>query len=192
MAIRNIRPDTDEILRKESKQVEVIDNKIRELVIDMLDTMYKFDGVGLAAPQVGILKRIICYDVEKGPNVLINPVIIKKTGCQTSEEGCLSSPNVFGMVDRPETIIVQAINLEGKPVKIKAKDFEAIVISHEIDHLNGILFLDFAKDVYKLTDEEILQSKQKQQKEQYNMDSKIKKRNTKNNNRNIKNKRGKY
>lgn len=155
MAIRNIRYDTDEVLRKRSREVETIDNKIRELAIDMLDTMYKFDGVGLAAPQVGILKRIITIDIGEGPKVLINPVIIKSSGMQTGEEGCLSFPNVFGNVDRPQSVVVEAFDLDGKKIKIKAKDLEAVVLSHEIDHLDGILFVDKAYDMYKLTEEEI-------------------------------------
>lgn len=155
MAIRNLRYDNDEVLRKRSKEIEVIDNKIRELAIDMLDTMYKFDGVGLAAPQVGILKRIIVIDIGEGPKVLINPVIKKATGVQTGEEGCLSSPNTFGNVDRPLNLVVEAFDLDGKQIKIKAKDLEAVVLCHEIDHLDGILFLDKAYDIYTLTEEEI-------------------------------------
>jgi len=155
MAIRNLRYDTDEVLRKRSREIETIDNKIRELAIDMLDTMYKFDGVGLAAPQVGILKRIITIDIGEGPKVLINPVIKKTTGKQTGEEGCLSFPNVFGNVDRPETVVVEAFDIDGNKIKIKAKGLEAVVLSHEIDHLDGILFVDKAYDMYTLTAEEI-------------------------------------
>lgn len=155
MAIRNIRYDDDEILRKRSKEIETIDNKIRELAMDMVETMYKFDGVGLAAPQVGILKRIIVIDIGEGPKVFINPVIKKTIGVQTGEEGCLSSPNVFGNVDRPETVVVEAFDLDGKQIKVKAKGLEAIVLCHEIDHLDGILFLDKAYDIYTLTEEEI-------------------------------------
>ena len=121
----------------------------------MLDTMYKFDGVGLAAPQVGILKRIITIDIGEGPKVLINPVIKKSSGKQTGEEGCLSFPNVFGNVDRPESIIVEAFDIDGNKIKIKAKGLEAVVLSHEIDHLDGILFVDKAYDMYTLTEEEI-------------------------------------
>lgn len=155
MAIRNLRYDSDELLRKRSKEIPEIDNKIRELALDMLDTMYKFDGVGLAAPQVGILKRIIVIDIGEGPKVYINPVIKKATGKQTCEEGCLSFPNMFGNVDRPQSVIVEAFNLEGKKVKVKAKDLEAVVLSHEIDHLDGILFIDKAYDIYTVTEEEL-------------------------------------
>ncbi len=155
MAIRNIRYDDDEILRKRSREIEEIDNKIRELALDMIDTMYKYDGVGLAAPQIGILKRIVVIDPGTGPKVFINPVITKRSGSQTGEEGCLSSPNVFGNVDRPANITVEYYDIEGKVQKIKAKDLEAVILCHEIDHLDGKLFLDIAYDVYKLSDEEI-------------------------------------
>lgn len=175
MAIRNIRNDKDELLRKRSKEVDSIDNKIRELVLDMLDTMYKNDGVGLAAPQVGILKRIIVYDVGDGPKVMINPVITKSSGTQSGEEGCLSSPNVFGMVDRPANLHVKAYDLEGQEVSVKAKELEAIVLCHEIDHLDGVLFLDKAYDLYTATDEEIARAKEESRKEA----DKSKKKNTK-------------
>ena len=157
--------DTDEILRKKAKPVEEIDNKIRQLVLDMLDTMYKYDGVGLAAPQVGILKRVITIDTGDGPKVLINPVIKKTSGKQTCEEGCLSFPNTFGNVDRPENVVVEAVNLEGNKIKIKAKELEAVVLCHEIDHLDGILFIDKAYDMYTLTEEEIEQAKKEAEKE---------------------------
>lgn len=165
MAIRTIRNDKDEILRKRSREIEEIDNKVRELVLDMIDTMYKNDGVGLAAPQVGILKRIIVYDVGEGPKVMINPVITKASGKQTGEEGCLSSPNVFGMVDRPATLHVKAFDLEGKEVTVKAKELEAIVICHETDHLDGVLFLDKAYDLYTATPEEIAKAKEESRKD---------------------------
>ena len=180
MAIRNIRYDNDEILRKRSKEIETIDNKIRELAIDMVETMYKYDGVGLAAPQVGILKRIIVIDIGDGPRVFINPVITKATGTQTCEEGCLSSPNVFGNVDRPETVVVEAFDIEGKKLKVKAKDLEAVVLSHEIDHLDGILFLDKAYDIYKLTEEEILEQQRIREAEENKQKNNTKKNKGKN------------
>lgn len=181
MAIRNLRYDNDEVLRKRSKEVETIDNKIRELVLDMLDTMYKFDGVGLAAPQVGILKRIITIDIGEGPKVLINPIIKKSTGIQTGEEGCLSFPNVFGNVDRPASVIVEAFDIDGNKIKIKAKDLEAVVLSHEIDHLDGILFIDKAYDMYTLTEEEIQANKKEA--ERLEKEAKSKKNNKKKNRR---------
>ena len=181
MAIRNIRYDKDEVLRKRSREIETIDNKIRELALDMVDTMYKFDGVGLAAPQVGILKRIIVIDPGNGPKVLINPVIKKTSGKQTGEEGCLSFPNVFGNVDRPQMITVEYFDIDGKKQKIKAEDLEAVILSHEIDHLDGIVFLDKAYDVYTLTDEEIEANKREyeEQEKAKNKKSKSKKNNRK-------------
>ena len=179
MAIRNLRYDNDELLRKRSREIEEIDNRVRELAIDMIDTMYKFDGVGLAAPQVGILKRIIVIDIGEGPKVFINPVIKKATGIQTGEEGCLSSPNTFGNVDRPETVIVEAFDIDGKPIKIKAKGLEAVVLSHEIDHLDGILFLDKAYDIYTLTEEEIEEARRQAEIEEQQVKSKKNKRKNK-------------
>jgi len=179
MAIRNIRNDKDEILRKRSREVEEIDNKVRELVLDMIDTMYENDGVGLAAPQVGILKRIIVYDVGEGPKVMINPVITKSSGKQTGEEGCLSSPNVFGMVDRPATLHVKAYDLEGQKITVKAKELEAIVLCHETDHLDGVLFLDKAYDLYTATPEEIAKAKEESRKEAEKSNKKKSNKNTK-------------
>ncbi|MBQ8044427.1 MAG: peptide deformylase [Clostridia bacterium] len=172
MAIRNLRYDDDELLRKRSREIEIIDNKIRELAMDMVETMYKFDGVGLAAPQVGILKRIIVIDIGEGPKVFINPVIKKATGVQTGEEGCLSSPNTFGNVDRPESLVVEAFDIDGKQVKVKAKGLEAVVLSHEIDHLDGILFLDKAYDIYTLTEEEIEEARRQAELEEQELKNK--------------------
>lgn len=144
MAIRNLRYDNDEILRKRAREIETIDEKIKELAQDMMDTMHKYDGVGLAAPQVGILKRLIVIDLyEEGMQfILINPVIVKSKGEQICDEGCLSFPNQFGKVKRPKEIEVVALDLDGKKVRIKGKDLLAQALSHEIDHLEGKLFVD--------------------------------------------------
>ncbi|CDA16720.1 peptide deformylase 2 [Clostridium sp. CAG:571] len=144
MAIRNIREDGDEILRKKSRKVEVVDDKIREILEDMVETMHKYNGVGLAAPQIGLLKRLIVIDLydDKGPIKLVNPEIIKEKGTQEVEEGCLSFPNKFAKIIRPEEVTVKALNENGKTVKISAKGLLAQALSHEIDHLNGILFVD--------------------------------------------------
>ena len=144
MAIRNIREDGDEILRKKCRTVEVVDEKIRQLVDDMLETMRKYNGVGLAAPQVGVLKRIVVIDIDdgNGPFILINPEIIKEKGEQEVEEGCLSFPNKFAKIIRPAEVTVKALDKNGKEFKLKAKDLLAQAISHEVDHLNGILFVD--------------------------------------------------
>ena len=142
MAIRNLRYDQDEILRKMARKVEVIDDKIKELANDMMDTMHKYDGVGLAAPQVGILKRVIVIDLyEKDTQyIIINPEIISEKGEQCVDEGCLSFPNQFGKVKRPKEVVVTGLDLNGRKIKIKAKDLLAQALSHEIDHLNGIVF----------------------------------------------------
>lgn len=144
MAIRTIRTEEDEILKKKSKPVEVVDDKIRELIKDMFDTMHKYEGVGLAAVQVGILKQIIVIDLEdEGQKyVLINPEIISQTGEQVVEEGCLSFPNKFAKIKRPTNIKVKALNEKGEKIEISAKDLLAQAIAHEIDHLNGEVFID--------------------------------------------------
>ncbi len=145
MAIRNLRYENDEILRKKSREIEVIDEKIKELAQDMMETMHKWDGVGLAGPQVGVLKRIIVidlYDENNTQYTLINPVLIKEKGTQEVDEGCLSFPNQYGKVTRPKEVIVEALDIEGKKVRIKAKDLLAQALCHEIDHLNGIVFTD--------------------------------------------------
>lgn len=144
MAIRSIREEGDEILRKQSREVEKVDDKIRELLEDMVETMHKYNGVGLAAVQVGILKRVIVIDLydDKGPIKLINPVIIKEKGEQEVEEGCLSFPNKYAKMIRPKEVTVEALDENGKKIKIQGKDLLAQALDHEIDHLNGIVFID--------------------------------------------------
>ena len=147
MALRTIREQKDEILRKKSREVEIDDillEKNQALIDDMLDTMYHYNGVGLAAVQVGILKQIIVIDIEdeKGPYVLINPKILKTKGSKECDEGCLSFPNEFGKVIRPTEVQVEFYDRDAKLIKLKAKDLLAQAICHEVDHLNGILFTD--------------------------------------------------
>lgn len=144
MAIRNLRYKGDEILTKKSREVEVIDEKIQTLINDMIETMHKYNGVGLAAVQVGILKRVITIDLydDNGPIVLINPVIIKTKGEQEVDEGCLSFPNEFAKVIRPAEVIAEYTDREGKRMKVKAKELLAQAICHEVDHLNGEVFID--------------------------------------------------
>ncbi len=144
MAVRNIREDGDEILRKKSRQVEVVDDRIRELLDDMVDTMHHYNGVGLSAVQVGILKRLVVIDLydDKGPIKLVNPIIIKTKGEQDVEEGCLSFPNQYAKLVRPAEVVAEALDENGKKVKIKAKGLLAQAICHELDHLDGILFVD--------------------------------------------------
>lgn len=146
MGIRELRYDGDEILRKKSREVEVIDDRIRDILNDMDETMHAYNGVGLSAVQVGILKRLVVVDVnyDGTPSLkLVNPIIVKKKGEQVCEkEGCLSFPNQFAKVIRPEEVVVKALNENGKPITIKAKDLLAECLCHEIDHLDGILFVD--------------------------------------------------
>ena len=144
MAIRTIREEGDEILKKKSRNVEVIDEKLQILIDDMIETMHKFNGVGLAAVQVGVLKRLLVIDLydDKGPIVMINPVIIKEKGEQEVDEGCLSFPNQFAKIIRPAEVTAEYTDRTGKRIKVKAKDLLAQAISHEVDHLNGELFVD--------------------------------------------------
>lgn len=144
MAIRTIREEGDEILRKQSKEIEQIDEKILTLIEDMKETLHQYNGVGLAAVQVGVLKRVIVIDTyEPGEQfVLINPEIVKTKGEQTVEEGCLSFPNKFGQIVRPAEVTVKALNEKGEKIKITAKELLAQAICHEVDHLNGELFVD--------------------------------------------------
>ena len=136
MAIRKLRYEGDEILKKKSREVEQID--------DMIETMHKYNGVGLAAVQVGILKRLLVIDLydDTGVIVMINPIIIKEKGEQEVDEGCLSFPNKFAKVIRPKEVVAEYTNREGKRMKIKAKDLLAQAICHEVDHLNGEVFVD--------------------------------------------------
>lgn len=143
MAIREIRKKGDEILRKKSKPVNEINDRINELIDDMLDTMYNADGVGLAAPQVGILKRICVIDVGEGPIVLINPEKIEESAEQIqAAEGCLSIPGVYGEVKRPARVVVKALNRNGESFTVEGTDMLARALCHEMDHLDGILFED--------------------------------------------------
>ena len=144
MAIRNLRYEKDEILRKKSREVEVIDDKIQTLIDDMIDTMYKYNGVGLSAVQVGVLKRVVVIDIDDGNGVitLINPQIIKTKGEQEVEEGCLSFPNQYAKMIRPKEVVVEALDRSGKKITIKSKDLLAQAIAHECDHLDGVVFVD--------------------------------------------------
>ena len=144
MAIRNLRLEGDDILNKKSREIEVIDDKLQELIDDMIDTMHKYNGVGLAAVQVGILKRVVVIDLydDKGPLVLINPVILKTKGEREVDEGCLSFPNQFAKVMRPEEVTAEYTDRTGKRVKVKAKDLLAQAICHELDHLDGEVFVN--------------------------------------------------
>ncbi|WP_027623408.1 peptide deformylase [Clostridium lundense] len=142
MALRNIRKYGDDLLRKKSRTVEKIDGRINTLLDDMLETMYENNGVGLAAPQVGILKRVVVIDIGEGPLFLINPEILETEGSYIDEEGCLSIPGEQGEVERPYRVKVKALNREGKEIIVEGEELLARALCHEIDHLNGILFVD--------------------------------------------------
>lgn len=142
MAIRIIRKFDDEILRSKAKEVKKIDESIKNLINDMIETMYEAEGVGLAAPQIGILKRVVVIDVGDGAIQLINPAIIETEGEDIKVEGCLSFPGVFGEVKRAAKLTVEALDISGEKQIIKAKGLLARALQHEIDHLNGIVFID--------------------------------------------------
>ena len=145
MAIRNVVLKDDELLRKHSRAVEAFDKKLWQLLDDMAETMYENDGVGLAAPQVGILRRIVVIDVGEGIIELINPEIVETAGEQKDYEGCLSCPGDRAVVKRPNFVTVKAQDRKGKSFTIKGEALLARAFCHEIDHLNGILFLDVAE-----------------------------------------------
>lgn len=142
MALRNIRINEDPILRKISKVVKNIDERTQILIDDMLDTMYESNGVGLAAPQVGILKRVVVIDIGDGPIILINPEIVEANGEVKDVEGCLSVPGKQGNVMRPQYVKVKAEDRDGNSIEIQGEDLLARALCHEIDHLNGILYTD--------------------------------------------------
>ena len=147
MAIRNIRKNGDEVLRKKCKPVKEITQRTLKLIEDMADTMYEADGVGLAAPQVGILQRIFVIDVydDYGLRVFINPEILEVSGSQMGEEGCLSIPNEFEDVERPNYVKVKALNEKGEEFILEGTELLARAILHENDHLEGKLFIDYIK-----------------------------------------------
>ncbi|WP_027634166.1 peptide deformylase [Clostridium hydrogeniformans] len=142
MALRNIRTMGEDVLRKKSKPVDEVNDRIRTLVKDMIETMYEADGVGLAAPQVGILKRVVVIDVGEGPVALINPEIIHSEGSYIDVEGCLSVPGEQGEVERPFKLTVKALNENGEEVIYNAEELFARAVCHELDHLDGVLFVD--------------------------------------------------
>ncbi|NLP15632.1 MAG: peptide deformylase [Clostridiales bacterium] len=145
MAIRNIREIGDSVLTKVSREVKEVDKRLLVLIDDMLDTLYHAEGVGLAAPQIGVLKRVVVIDVsEEGndPIILINPEIIATDGCQVGDEGCLSVPGKVGTVERPNYVKVKAYDKDMKEFTIEGTELLARALCHEIDHLNGILYVE--------------------------------------------------
>jgi peptide deformylase len=143
MALLKIREIGDPVLRSKAKEIDEVNKKTNDLIDNMFETMYEEDGVGLAAPQVGMLKRIAVVDIREGNKVvLINPEIIEEEGKAIMEEGCLSIPGETGDVIRAEKIKVRSLDREGSQIEFEAEGFEARAIQHEIDHLNGVLFVD--------------------------------------------------
>lgn len=143
MAIRNIREIGDPVLYKKCKEVKEISERTKELIHDMFETMYDAEGVGLAAPQVGVLKRIVTIDVTgEDPVLLINPVILETSGEQNGNEGCLSVPGKTGVVTRPNYVKVKAYNEEMQPIEVEGTELLARALCHEIDHLEGRLYVD--------------------------------------------------
>lgn len=158
MAFRIIRLSMDEILRKKSREVKEVNEKILTILDDMAETMYEANGVGLAAPQIGILKRIVVIDIGEGLIELINPVIVESDGEQTGDEGCLSVPGKTGTVTRPNYVKVKAIDRNGDEIIVEGQELMARALCHEIDHLDGILYIDRVidelRDVEHFNDED--------------------------------------
>ena len=152
MAIRKIRLDGDDVLRKVCKPVEKMTPRIETLIDDMFDTMYEANGVGLAAPQVGIMKRLVVIDVGEGPIVLINPEILETSGEQTGDEGCLSVPGMAGQVTRPNYVKVKALDVNMEEVIYEGEELLARAFCHEIDHLDGKMYTELVEgELHKVT-----------------------------------------
>lgn len=145
MSVRHIRLLGDPVLRQEARPVEALDEELRVLVRDMMDTMYEAEGIGLAAPQVGVSLRVFVYDVrdpEVPPGVLVNPRIVAREGTSKEEEGCLSMPGVSELVERAARVVVEGSDAEGRDVRIEAEGLLSRCLQHENDHLDGVLFFD--------------------------------------------------
>ena len=149
MAVFQVVRLGEDILRDKAIEVKRINSNIHKLLDNMADTMYAAKGVGLAAPQIGVPKRVVVLDAGDGLIELINPVIIEKSGKAVDREGCLSVPNVTGDVERAQKVVLQALNREGELMEYEAEDLLARIFQHEIDHLDGILFVDIAQKVYR-------------------------------------------
>lgn len=145
MTVRKLHLLGSPVLRQRGLEVPGVDDEVRELVDDLFETMRAARGVGLAANQVGVARRVAVVDVgedDPPPLVLVNPIITERRGAELGEEGCLSIPDIFGDVERAETVVVEALDRDGKPVRVEAAGFKARAIQHEIDHLDGVLFID--------------------------------------------------
>jgi len=151
MAILPIRAVPDPILRQKSKRVRAIDGAVKKLIGNMIETMHSSGGVGLAAPQVGVPLRVIVIGIPEGEDItLINPQIVRRTGERLVTEGCLSIPGYFGEVKRAQSVRVKGRDLSGKEIRIKAEELLAQALEHEIDHLNGVLYIDHLESPDKL------------------------------------------
>lgn len=155
MARLQLAYEGEAVLRKKAQPVRVVDSLVAQLLEDMVETMMLNNGVGLAAPQVGISKRIIVADVGDGPIRVVNPRIVERTGSVVGLEGCLSIPNVYGDVERAETVVVKGLDERGRPVTMEADGLLARVFQHEVDHLEGRLFIDIATNIREVTPEEL-------------------------------------
>ena len=149
MATLEIRRAGDPVLKKQCQAVEKVSGKIKKLLDDMAETMNAADGVGLAAPQVGVELRIVVIDVGEGLIELINPVLLEKEGCQKGLEGCLSVPGVFGQVERYEKVVVEGLNRSGRKIRVTGSGLLARALQHEMDHLDGVLFVEKADSLQK-------------------------------------------
>ncbi|SCW42621.1 peptide deformylase [Lachnospiraceae bacterium C10] len=145
MALREVRIQGDPVLEKVCRPVEKLTERLEVLIDDMLETMYDENGVGLAAPQVGVLRRIVVIDVGEGPIVLINPEIVEQDGEQTGSEGCLSLPGKAGIVTRPNHVVVKALDRNMEPVTVEGYELLARALCHEIDHLNGHMYTEYVE-----------------------------------------------
>ena len=155
MAIRQIREMGDDVLAKKCKPVKMMTPRTMELIEDMFDTLYESGGVGLAAPQVGVLKRIVVIDVGEGPLLLINPEIVETSGTQTGSEGCLSLPGKAGQVTRPNYVKVKALDVNMEPVEYEGEELLARAFCHELDHLDGKMYVELVEgELYDVTYEE--------------------------------------
>lgn len=155
MALRTIRMLGDPVLNKKCREIKEVTPKISTLISDMLETMYEANGVGLAAPQVGVLKKVVTIDVGDGPLVMINPTILSSDGTQTAGEGCLSLPGKAGQVTRPNHVVARAFNEEMQEFEIDATELLARAICHEVDHLEGHMYTEFVEgELYEVENEE--------------------------------------
>ncbi|MFA5634799.1 MAG: peptide deformylase [Anaerovoracaceae bacterium] len=150
MALRNIVKEGDDILAKRAKEVPKVNEKIKVLLDDMIETMRANDGVGLAAPQVGVLRRIFIVEVNDEVYELINPEILEESGIQTGDEGCLSVPGYIGTVERPAYIKMKGLDRDGNEIEVEGRELLAVALSHEYDHLEGVLFVNKALDVQEI------------------------------------------